>query len=182
MSPSAHWPVQTERLHLRPVEARDRDAVLAWRSIPDVVKFMYQEPWTDELADARIAEWAVAPFAAPGDRLVLVAALDGQPIGELHLKWHEVGQVELGWTFSPRAQGHGYATEAARACLGLAFQRFRFHRVVARIDEENGASIRVAEKLGMRREARLIESGLRPADGVWGTEVDYAMLEREWTG
>jgi RimJ/RimL family protein N-acetyltransferase len=52
--------------------------------------------------------------------------------------------------------------------------------VYARIDDENLASIRVAERLGMRREAHLLENDLR--DGVWSSEVVYALLDREHAG
>ena len=44
---------------------------------------------------------------------------------------------------------HGYAIEAARACVDLAFHRFGLDRLCATIRPENAASVRVAEKLGM---------------------------------
>ena len=39
-------------------------------------------------------------------------------------------------------------------------------------------SARVLEKLGMRREALLIENEF--VKGEWQSEIDYAMLDREW--
>lgn len=176
----AGWPVLTDRLSLRRVLADDAEAFLAWRSQPDVVRFMYQPPWTPQVAREKLAAWAVAPFAEPGDVLVLAIEERGRPgvVGEALLKWAQgPGQAEVGYALHPDVQGRGYALEAARAAVALAFDRFGFHRVFARIDEENTASVRVCERLGMRLEARLVENDRR--DGVWATEVVYAMLARE---
>ncbi|WP_235915567.1 GNAT family N-acetyltransferase [Puerhibacterium puerhi] len=177
------WPVRTPRLALRPAGPADAEAFLAWRSQPLVVRYMYQDPWTPQAAQEKLARWAAAPFAGPGDVLVLAVVADddaGTVVGELLLKWAEgAGQVEVGYAFHPDVAGRGYATEAARALLDLAFGRYGFHRAFARIDEQNTASVRVAQRLGMRLEARLVENDVRPADGVWSTELVYAMLAAE---
>jgi RimJ/RimL family protein N-acetyltransferase len=99
-------------------------------------------------------------------------------VGEAMLKW-ALGprQAEIGYAVHPDVGGRGLATEAARAALRLAFTTYGFHRVYARIDDENTASVRVAERLGMRLEAHLLENDLR--DGEWAGELVYALLDRE---
>lgn len=67
-------------------------------------------------------------------------------VGEVGFAVFDTGERELGWTFARRYWGRGYATEAVAACLGAAYVP-----LVAAIDAENAASIRVAEKVGMRR-------------------------------
>lgn len=52
------------------------------------------------------------------------------------------------------------------------------HRIIARIDERNEASVRVVERLGFRREAREVDSIL--VKGEWATMLTYALLEHEW--
>ena len=52
------------------------------------------------------------------------------------------------------------------------------HRVIGRVEPRNVASARVLEKLGMRREAHLIENEF--VKGEWQSELVYAMLDREW--
>ncbi|WP_310243082.1 GNAT family N-acetyltransferase [Promicromonospora iranensis] len=176
--PVHEWPVATERLSLRPVVADDAEAFLGWRSRPDVVQFMYQPPWDLPTAETKLRTWSSAPFDEVGDVLVLAIEVDGAVAGEAMLKWAPgPRQAELGYALHPDVSGRGLATEAARATLELAFTRYGFHRVYARIDEENAASVRVAERLGMRREAHLLENDLR--DGVWSNEVIYALLDRE---
>ncbi|WP_275004416.1 GNAT family N-acetyltransferase [Promicromonospora iranensis] len=178
-----HWPLTTERLELRPVTPADADAFLAWRSRPEVARYMFQPPWTPELAARKLIDWSGAPFSIPGDVLVLavVDRAGRAVIGEVLLKWAPgTGQAEVGYGFRPEAAGLGYATEAVRAALGLAFDAYGFHRVFARIDEENTPSSRVCERLGMRLEARLVESDIRPDDGAWATELNYAILASEY--
>jgi RimJ/RimL family protein N-acetyltransferase len=60
------------------------------------------------------------------------------------------GIPEIGWIIAPAAQGKGYATEAAKACVAWGKQHFGPIRVLAAVNVENLASIRVAEKCGFK--------------------------------
>jgi RimJ/RimL family protein N-acetyltransferase len=108
-----------------------------------------------------------------------VERLDGGGlIGSVSLMVGDHRQGEIGFTFHPEHQGHGYATEAARAVLRIAFEDYRLHRVCGRLEPRNVASARVLEKLGMRREAVLVENEW--VKGEWQSEAIYALLDREW--
>ena len=85
---------------------------------------------------------------------------------------------EIGFIVHPDHQGRGYATEASRELLRLAFEDLGLHRVIGRVEARNIGSARVLEKLGMRREAHLIENEY--VKGEWQSELVYAMLAREW--
>lgn len=63
--------------------------------------------------------------------------------------------------FGTRTQlwGRGYATEATLAVLRYAFEILKLDRAIADVDEPNQVSIRVLEKLGMRRTKREIVNG-----------------------
>jgi RimJ/RimL family protein N-acetyltransferase len=61
--------------------------------------------------------------------------------------------VEVGWRLARPAWGRGLATEGARASLRHAFGELDLEAVISIIDPANLRSIRVAEKLGMRRGA-----------------------------
>jgi RimJ/RimL family protein N-acetyltransferase len=104
----------------------------------------------------------------------------GELVGDviLFLKSREHGVGEIGWVFSPAVAGRGYATEAAAAMLDWAFGEVGLRRVVARLDERNTTSARLCERLGMRLEARLVENEV--FKGELTTELDYAILNREW--
>jgi RimJ/RimL family protein N-acetyltransferase len=87
-------------------------------------------------------------------------------------------QAEIGFMFHPDHQGRGYATEASHAVVRLAFETYDLHRLYARLEVRNIASARVLEKLGMRREAHLVENEW--VKGEWQSELVYAILARDW--
>ena len=62
--------------------------------------------------------------------------------------------------------------------LRVGFEDLGLHRICGRLDGRNAASARVLERLGMRREAQLLEN--ERVKGEWANEVVYAMLDREW--
>ena len=101
-------------------------------------------------------------------------------IGELMLLFKSAGsrQGELGWSIHPDVQGRGLAPEGAAELLRLGFDELGLHRIVAEADSRNAGSIRVMEKLGMRREALFVEAEL--FKGEWAGDVIYAILEDEW--
>jgi len=90
----------------------------------------------------------------------------------------KIREWEVGWAVHPDEWGKGYATEAAWNMINWAFNEFNLHRVVAFCHTENDASVRVMEKLGMRRDGRLRET--RWLNGQWWDEYVYAVLEKEW--
>jgi RimJ/RimL family protein N-acetyltransferase len=61
--------------------------------------------------------------------------------------------------------------------LAFAFETLGLHRVVGRLEPRNTAFVRVLEKLGMRREAHLVENEW--VKGEWQSELVYAILARE---
>jgi RimJ/RimL family protein N-acetyltransferase len=71
--------------------------------------------------------------------------------------------LELGWNLVASLRGRGYATEAAAAALAHAQAMNTGKRIIANIDHGNIASIRVAEKIGMRyeREVPFYDTRLR---------------------
>jgi RimJ/RimL family protein N-acetyltransferase len=168
---------------LRPYEERDFDALYAMQSDAEVARWLYNEPRDHaEVRDLLGRKIAGSEWREEGDWLSAAVVLreSGDVVGDLALHWvsneHRTG--EIGFTFDPARQGNGYATEAARAVLRLAFEDFGLHRVIGRAEPRNSASTRVLEKLGMRKEAHLVENEW--VKGEWQSEVVYALLDREW--
>lgn len=64
-------------------------------------------------------------------------------------------EVEIGYLFLREFRREGLATEAAVACREFGFGPMGQNRLISLIDPRNIASIRVAEKVGMRREATI---------------------------
>lgn len=180
------YPIETERLLLRPLDpTNDVEALHAYQSLPEVCRYVPFEPRTREqiaerLRDPERVRWALLE---PGQALDLAIVLkeSGELIGDILLMWHDTTNAEVGYVVHPAHHGRGYATEAAQAMLALAFDPaygLALHRVTARIDQRNPASAAVLTKLGMRQEAVLVENEW--FKGEWSTEVDFAILDREW--
>lgn len=179
------YPLTTERLLLRPLDpATDVEALHAYQSLPEVCRYVPYEPRSREQVAERLAaaETTRAELAEEGQYLDLAVVLraTGELIGDVLLFWHSEKHRsgEIGYALHPAHHGRGFVTEAARAMLRLAFDDLGLHRVVGRIDERNHASAAVLERLGMRREAVLVENEW--FKGGWSTGVVYAMLDREW--
>ena len=175
--------IETERLRLRPYVPDDLDALFAIQSRAEVTRFIYWEPRDRSAVRTSLVEKIGATrLAVPGDSLTYAVELrsTGALIGDVLLVWtsQEHRQGEIGFLFHPDHQGLGYATEAARPLLRLGFEELGLHRIVGRLDARNTASARVLEKLGMRREAHLVENEW--VKGEWTDEVVYALLAREW--
>ncbi|MFC9974689.1 GNAT family N-acetyltransferase [Spirillospora sp. NPDC127200] len=177
------YPLETERLELRPFRPGDLEGLHAYQSLPEVARFLYWEP--RDLEESRVflqQKMAASALEKEGDWLVLAVVwrATGALIGEVNLQWRsrEHRQGEIGYIFNPHYHGQGFATEAAAEVLRLGFEGLGLHRVCGRLDGRNEASARVLERLGMRREAHLVENEL--VKGEWTDEIVYAMLRREW--
>jgi RimJ/RimL family protein N-acetyltransferase len=176
------WPATTDRLSLRPAEQRDAAATFAFRTRPEVAHWLTGRP-----IDLPIWE------AGFGERLddTLVVELDGLVIGDLMLRvedpWSQAEVrdlaagtlAEIGYVLDPAHAGQGYATEAARELLRIAFAELGVRRVIAQCFADNVASWRLMERLGMRREQHTRKDSLH-RDGEWLDAMMYAILAEEW--
>ena len=180
---SPRYPIETERLVLRPLVYEDLDDAYSYYSRPDVTRYLYWGPRDREESLEVLATYAsLTEIEEEGDGLVLgvVPREVGRVVGQVNLHWRsrEHRQGEIGFVFHPDHHGRGYATEAAGVLLRLGFEGLRLHRISGRCDARNLASARVMERLGMRREAHLVENEF--IKGEWTDELVYAMLEQEW--
>lgn len=65
------------------------------------------------------------------------------------------GEFEVGYQFRTDAAGAGYATEAARAMVGITFAKFERPTVFAQTSQANHRSWKLMKRLGMTRRADL---------------------------
>ena len=177
------FPIETERLRLRPFEAGDHAALLALHEREDVTRYLpsglRDADGVRQLLDRKMANLRLEE---EGDELNLAVVLreDGRFVGDVIVFHRSTTHraAEVGYVFDPAFHGRGFATEATAALLRLAFSHMGYHRVYGRLDARNTASARVLEKVGMRREAHLVENEW--VKGEWADEVVYAILDREW--
>jgi RimJ/RimL family protein N-acetyltransferase len=176
-------PIETERLLLRAYEPGDFDGLLALHGDAELVRWIPWGPRSEAEVRATLErKIACTTIEAAGDGLGFAVILksSGRMIGDFTLQDLSVehSHAELGFMLLADHHGHGYATEGAEAILRLAFEELGFHRVVASLEARNDASGAVLERLGMRREAHLVENEW--IKGEWQSELIYAILDREW--
>ncbi len=157
--------LETARLILRPRKPGDFDACLAMDSDPEVIRYV-GPPWRDAQEHRAFLRQRMAATYPPGLGYWSVLPKDDP---EQFLGWIMLcpctvagAEVEIGWRFNHSAWGKGYASKAAAPILAQGFRNAGMTEVVADIDPENRASMRVAEKLGLTFTGTVLYEG-KPA-------------------
>lgn len=140
--------LETERLTLRGPRQGD---------LPEFTKFMTRSPQLIAQDETVSAEQAWFGFLAGVGHwhwhgygfFMLVEHGQDRPVGRVGLIKHSNWpRVELAWHLFDGAEGKGYATEAAQAVRGWAYQAHGFEHLVSYIDRDNHRSQAVAKRLG----------------------------------
>jgi len=153
---------ETSRLLLRPRTLADTDACVAMDDDPAVTRFV-SGPWSDPSAHRAFVEartrgpypaglgyWTIARRDQLGSFIGWVLLIPADGTGP---------EIEIGWRLRQDAWGCGFATEAAAPILDHAFETVKLSEVVAEIHPDNVGSLRVAEKIGLKRRATVSHHG-----------------------
>jgi [ribosomal protein S5]-alanine N-acetyltransferase len=174
--------LESQRLLLRPVVETDLDDFFQYRSKPEIARYQLWEPFNRQQALDYILKFKDSVPGIPGQwfQLGIVLKEENKLIGDCAFKRqeHEHRIGEIGCNLSPDYQGYGYAGEALSLMLDHFFMNTDLHRVTGIADCENLASVRLLERLRMRREGHFIHNIW--FKGKWGDEYSYAVLKDEW--
>lgn len=175
-------PTVTERLLIRRMAVTDLRDFLSFNTHPANLEYQAITPFTEERATTYLERQSTLEPGDAGGWMGFAVELqrEGRIIGEvgIFLPPQPRNKGDVGWTFHPDYHGHGYATEAARVLLTYAFEVQKLHRVTSGCDTRNSASIRLMERLGMRREGHFLQSTF--LQGAWQDDYSYALLRDEW--
>ena len=145
--------IATDRLMLRAWRDEDRAAFTDLNTDPDVMRYfpaLQPRDISDASFDKRVAHNDKHGFCFWAAELIE----NHEFIGFVGLEYvHEdipyAGSIEIGWRLAKKYWGRGLAPEGARACLAYAFSALQVPHVVSFTTENNVASRRVMEKIGM---------------------------------
>ncbi len=176
--------IEAERILLRRFKESDAEAFFSIRTDPRVA--LYQgEGWVKykpEQALGFVREQMHSEPGIPGMWFQVAIELKetGELIGDcaIHTLPQDAKQAEIGFTLAPAFQNKGFAAEAVRCLLGYIFGALEMHRAIAVTDVRNIKSIKLIERIGMRREGHFIQNAWNK--GEYTDEYLYAILKEEW--
>lgn len=163
--------ITTERLYLRHFHILDAEAMYHIFGDAEVMRFgdgvqtkEWVQGWIQICLERYYQTWGFGPYAVVEQTsrniigycgLFYFSDIDGQP------------EVEIGYRLARSAWGQGYATEAACGVRDFAFTNLGIKRLIAMVNPSNIASIRVAEKLGMKYEKEVMLEGYTYPDHIY---------------
>ncbi|HEY0763086.1 MAG TPA: GNAT family N-acetyltransferase [Pyrinomonadaceae bacterium] len=151
--------LETGRLFLRGLTVGDAEFILTLLNEPSFLRFIGDKK-VRTVADAEqyILNGPVASYERHGFGLLLVELKVAQtPIGICGLlKREELPDPDIGFAFLPDFWNKGYAFEAAAAVMKDARERLKLERILAITNQDNEASIKLLQKIGLQFE-RLIK-------------------------
>ena len=172
----------TPRLLVREFGLSDHAALYAVESDAAVTRYLPYEPRSFDAVRKLIVERLQEQGSI--ERAVYDLAIEqhgtGALLGRCGLKIDAGMQrsAMIWYVLAPQYWGRGFATEAVRALVSVAFREMALHRLWADIDPRNVGSLRVVEKLGFLREGHLRENYF--LKGEWCDTYLYGLLAREW--
>jgi len=171
----------TSHLLIREFRQSDLDTILNIENLPGMLRFesgIIGRDNAQRYLDLAIQEAGQSPRSR--FHLAITYPTDGAIIGRISLTSQnsDIHEWEIGWAIREEDWGKGYASEAALRLLAFAFDELNAHRVVAFCHADNLPSIRVMEKIGMRREGLLRQT--RWFKESWADECVYAILESDF--
>lgn len=146
-------PLYTPRLILRQWCESDFEPYIAMNMDPEVMRY-FPALQTRENTLAQINRFQLS-IEENGFGFF---ALERKDIGEFigftglsipRFESHFTPCVEIGWRLARAHWGHGFAQEAARACLAFGFDGLKLNEIYSFTSIHNSASINVMRKIGM---------------------------------
>jgi ribosomal-protein-alanine N-acetyltransferase len=166
--------LKTSRLILREFVPQDADALALVISDPETMRY-YPSPFDRTGVEEWIARNIRRYQANRHGLWALELKSTGEMIGDCGITLQHVdGEqlLEIGYHLRRDMWGHGFATEAARACRDFGFTEFRADCLISLVRPENVASCRVAGRNGMKTWKETVRMGLR--------HCVYRISREEW--
>ncbi|MEZ4919994.1 MAG: GNAT family N-acetyltransferase [Saprospiraceae bacterium] len=159
--------IETPRLLIRNIMLEDAAEMYAMDSQESVMRYIGMPPVESIDETKKIIGFIQAQYQRNGTgRWAMILKETQQFIGWSGIKYMDDSSMDgkkdfydIGYRLHPDFWGKGYCTEAAQACLDYGMNEMKLPELVANVMEENHASRRVAEKIGMRYSHSYMEDG-----------------------
>lgn len=149
---------ETERLILRELMPADAEGMFDMNSDPDVHRYLGNKPVKSIEQSIAEIEFIRKQYVENGiGRWAVIEKTSGNFLGWSGLKLitettnNHINYYDLGYRFSKRFWGKGYATETAIAVIHYGFTELKLNEIIGIADINNLGSIHVLEKVGLKR-------------------------------
>ncbi|GAB3061840.1 GNAT family N-acetyltransferase [Virgibacillus ainsalahensis] len=151
--------LSTERLNLR--KMRQDDTANLLEIFSDPIAMRYYPSTKNEKETKAWINWNIKNYTSYGTGLWIVEHREtGEFLGQCGIVLQKVDgviEMEIGYLFKRSVWGNGYATEAALTCKKFGLEKSGLKKMISLIDVNNQPSIRVAERIGMKLEKKIIK-------------------------
>ncbi len=174
-------PLETKRLELRKLTAKDLSDIFEYASVSDVSRYVTWSPHRTVKETKSFLKQVLYQYQKGIPSSWGIALKENRKLigtGGYHWWSIEHSKAELGYVLSDKYWNNGYMTEALRRMLQFGFETMNLQRIEARCFMENTASERVMQKCGMK-----LEGILRSSLYVKGAFRDfklYSILKSEF--
>ncbi|MGP4039675.1 GNAT family N-acetyltransferase [Gracilibacillus sp. D59] len=170
--------IETDRLIIKNFAENHLDEVFAIYNDELTCRYLLHDRWTHENKHINFQKKITNNTLTQNSSLSLAVLHNTRVIGDLSV-WYTgmKDTVEVGYTFSRSVSGQGFATEAMKALLFYLFNDYDVHRIQATLDAKNQASIKLCERIGMRKEAHFIQDFW--SKGEWTDSIVFGMLKSD---
>lgn len=142
--------LETERTYLREMTPDDAQNAYELNSDPLVIQYTGDVSF-ESVDEARAFLSKYDHYKKYGfGRWAVISKETNEYLGWCGLKYSaDEDEFDIGFRFHQRFWNKGFASETARACIQLGFEKLNMETIVGRAMKENLASIRVLEKCGL---------------------------------
>jgi [ribosomal protein S5]-alanine N-acetyltransferase len=155
--------IETDRLILREFQRDDLPALVPILADPKVMQFSLTGINSPEEVQTKIDNF-IASYQKYGfGKWAVILKSNHQLLGYCGIAVESINakdQPELGYRFDSRFWRQGLATEAAIAAVRYGFEQLCLPYILGIVEQANGASVRVLEKVGMQYEGKTIFHGI----------------------
>jgi len=142
--------LETERLYLREMTIKDAANAYLLNLDPDVLKYTGDDAFENIESARGFLENYDHYKKYDFGRWAVIHKSTNTFLGWCGLKYTpELHEYDIGFRFFKKHWNKGYATESAKACINLGFEKYDITEIVGRAMSENIGSIKVLEKIGL---------------------------------
>lgn len=136
---------RTPRLIIRTMEEKDFDELFSYRNDESCRRFQRWNYTDKDSIKELISHSGLSGIPTSGNHYYAICTINDNLIGDMFIS-RKGKTITIGYTISPLHQGHGFATEAVQYTSAYLHKNDPDCEIVAMVDKENLASIRVLEK------------------------------------